>query len=160
MARGAVNPRVADMISPQGLPLKSCLAEDGKTWKAGEVGYLTSGTVTPVVNSGIVAAYCLFAETQATATSTSTVRIHRLIPGMKLWMFLMNAGTAAAWSAAYKGTRYGVRALSNVCYIDVATASGQFEIIDKASDLRDLEDGYLDMDAAPALVLAEFKFIS
>ena len=160
-ARAAINPQVISMPSPQGLPLVPRLAANSATWKRGEFGYLTSGTVTPVVNSGITTPYCIFADTQATATSTSTVNIYILQLGMVCAFYLTSSTTVQAWSDAYRGVRYGVYGVSNVTYLDINTTSGAWEVIGPMSVVQPESDARLDMDGvtatSPCLVLAQFK---
>lgn len=156
MARTAVNPEVLSTPSPQGLPKIKMLAEDSKTWKKGEIGILSSGTVTPLVATGSTAAYCIFAEDQATSTSTSTVQVRRLIPGTRLAMFVMTNGAAATAATAEIGVAYGVEGLSNVSYVDTGTSSGQFKKIRNMSNSQPYEDTKSDMDAAPGKIEVEF----
>ena len=161
MALTAVNPIVLSTPSPQGLPLDQMLAEDAKTWKKGEFALLTSGTVTPLVATGSTAVYAIFASDQTSSTSTSTVYIRRLIPGTILAISEMNAGTPGLASAATIGTAYGARGLSNVSYLDVGTATGQFRVIGPASTHKAYQDAFEDMDATPGLVIVEFRgFVS
>lgn len=160
MALTAVNPDVVSMPSPQGLELRSLLAEDSKTWKKGEFCFLTSGTVTPVVTTGKTDVYGIFAEDQATSTSTSTVKVRVLELGTELAMSVTNNGTAGASTDATIGTRYGAYGKSNVTYLDVNTGSGQFEVIGPLSTYDELDDNQFDMDAAPGRVLVKFTVVS
>lgn len=160
MARAAVNPSVYSMISPQGLPLSQLLdATDAQTWKAGEWCFQHASTrkLEVVVATGKTTPWGILADLQATATSSSTARAYELIVGTRFLICLMNAGTTAAYSSAYRGVRYGVRGLANITYLDVATTSGSLEVICPASEVLELADSRLDMDAAPGLVLVEFK---
>lgn len=156
MARTAVNPEVLSTPSPQGLPLISMAAVDSKTWKKGEIGFMTSGEVEILAATGKTNVYCIFAETQSTSTSSSSVWVRRLVPGTRLSMFVMTNGVAATAATAVVGTAYGVEGLSNVSYLDTGTASGQFKVIRMMSDASDLDDNRSDMDAAPGKVEVEF----
>lgn len=160
MARTAVNPRVLSCPGPQGLELMRVLAVDAKTWKKGELVILSTGVPTPLVDTGSTAVWGIFAEDQTTATSTSTVPIYRLEAGTRLAMYVMTNGVAATAATAVRGTRYGAEGLSNVSYLDTGTANGQFEVIGPYSEQNDLSDKNSDCDAAPGLVVVEFKFIS
>jgi len=156
MARTAVNPEVLSTPSPQGLPKQKIRAVDGDTWKKGEMGFMTSGEIEPVVTAGKTDVYAIFAEDQATSTSSSDVWVRRLIAGTRLYMFVMTNGSAASASTAVEGTAYGAEALSNVCYLDTGTATGQFRVIRDASNAQPFEDTKSDMDAAPGKVEVEF----
>ena len=156
MALIAVNPRVISTPSPQGLALVGLLAEDSKTWKRGEIGFLTSGTITPLVATGKVNVYSIFAEDQATSTSTSTVKVRLLEEGTRLLISVMTNGTAATAATPVIGTKYGVRGLSNVSYLDTGTASGQFEVMATFASKNVLRDTYEDTEAAPGLVEVKF----
>jgi hypothetical protein len=160
MARAAVNPEVLSTPSPQGLELIQMLAADSKTWKKGELVILSSGTVTPLVNSGSTAVYGIFAQDQDTATSSSTVWIRILEIGTRLNMFVMTNGTAATAATAEIGVKYGAEGLSNVSYLDTGTANGQFQVIRTYANKAPLQDGYVDTEAAPGLVEVEFTAVS
>lgn len=156
MARTAVNPMVLSTPSPGGLPLVEMRAEDGVTWKKGEMAFIHGGDPDPVVTTGKTDVFCIFAEDQDTSTSSTDVSVRRLVPGTRLGMFVTNDGTAAAASALTLGSGYGVYGKSNVSYIDQNTTSGQFKVIRVMSNAADLDDDRYDMDAAPGLVEVEF----
>jgi len=160
MARAAVNPEVLSTPSPQGLELIPMLAENSKTWKKGEMCILASGTVTPLVATGSTALYGIFAETQTSATSTSTVWVRLLEIGTRLLMFVMTNGTAATAATAEVGVKYGGRGLSNVSYLDTGTTSGQLQVIRTYANEAPLQDAYVDTEAAPGLVEVEFTAVS
>jgi len=160
MALIAVNPEILSMPSPQALPLRYLLAEDNKTWKKGEFCILTSGTVTPLVASGSTAVYGIFAEDQATSTSTSSVPVRILQIGTRLAMSVMTSGTAATAATAEIGVKYGARGLSNVSYLDTGTASGQFQVVGPLSAYDEYSDSQFDTDAAPGRIIADFTAVS
>ena len=160
MARTAINPVVLSTTSQDGLPLVKYDAVDSKTWKKGEFCFTTSGEVEPLSTTGKTSIFGIFAQTQSTSTSSSSVWVYRLEQGTRLACFLMNTGVAAAWSAAYLNVKYGAEGLSNVSYIDVNTTSGEFLMIRKASDLWPYQDGVVDIDAAPALVEVEYQVVN
>ncbi len=160
MARAGVNPVVYNMPSPQGLPLSQLLdATDAQTWKAGEWCFQNSSTrkIEVVTGTGKTTPWGILADTQATATSSSTVRAYEIVVGTRFLMCLTNGATAAAYASTYRGVRYGVRGNSNITYLDIATTSGSLEVICPASEVLDYSDSRLDMDAAPGLVLVEVK---
>ena len=137
MAWAAINPIIINWPGNSAPPRTELLAEDSKTWKKGEFGFLTSGTVTPVVATGKTDVTIFrFCETQTDSTSTSTVWVQRIRAGTQMIMAVMNAGTAAAIAQSNVGTKYGIEGLSNVTYLDLGTATGPFEVIDLLS-LRD-----------------------
>ena len=160
MSRAAVNPVVYSMPSPQGLPLSQLLsASNSQTWKRGEWCFQNSSSraLEVVVGTGKTTPWGILADDQDTSTSSSTVRAYELMVGTRFLMYLGNGGSNAAWNSGYRGVRYGVRGISNITMIDVATTSGSLEVICPASELFDYADSQLDMDAAPGLVLVEFK---
>ena len=132
MARSAVNPRQLTYASPQGLPRRSMLAEDSKTWKAGQLGILTSGTVTPISTSS-VAAYCIFASDQTTSTSDSYVDVFLLVDGCELEVCVYHTNQVSAIATSNIGGIYGCITASNISYIDLNESAGQFEVIELAS---------------------------
>lgn len=128
--RTAVNPKVISTPSPSGLPRVKMLATDSKTWKKGELCIIANGagTVEPLdgADSKI---YGIFAEDQATSTSSTTVEVYRLITGTILEMYVTNNGTAAAIGVANLGVGYDAYEASNVCYLDVnGTTGAQFKV--------------------------------
>ena len=135
------------------------LAEDSKTWKKGEFGYLTSGTVTPVSTTGKTDVFCQFCEDQDSATSTSSVKIRRLKPGGKWVMFVQKDGTASAVGASNKGVKYGAESISasNVTYLDLGTSSGQFQVVSLASEIWPTRHGASD---SPGVAICEFGAVS
>ena len=127
----AVNPKVLSTPSPQGLPLVQMLAADGHVWKKGEIGYLSSGTVLPITTTtGDTAPYCIFAEDQDAATSTTTVWVRLLVPETVLEIYVCSNGSAAAIGTANKGTAYAIYSTNNgsstagICYLDTNVTSG------------------------------------
>jgi len=137
MAWAAINPMVSNWPGNSAPPRTQLLAENSKTWKKGEFGYLISGTVTPVAGTGITNVTIFrFCETQISSTSTSTVWVQRIRAGTQMIMAVMDTGVAAAIAQSNVGTKYGIEGLSNVTYLDLNTTSGPFEVIDLLS-LRD-----------------------
>ena len=132
----AVNPKVVSTPSPQGLPLRYMLAEDSKTWKKGELGYITSGTVSPVATTTGSGEPCLvFAEDQTTSTSSTSVWVRLLQPETRLEIYVTNNGTDAAVGVANLNVAYEVYGLSNVTYLDVgATTAPDFVVEKLAAD--------------------------
>lgn len=123
----ATNP----IILSSGCALREMLAANSVTWKKGELGYLTSGTVTPVSGAtGGKSVYCQFAEDQDTATSSSNVWVRVLKPETILEVYVTATnGTAAAIGVANMGVKYGIYSASNVCTLDTAQTAGDFEVI-------------------------------
>jgi len=137
MAWAAMNPIIINWAGNSALPRTEIVAENSKTWKKGEFGFLTSGTVTPVAGTGKTDVTIFrFCETQITSTSTSTVWVQRIRTGTQMIMAVMDTGVAAAIAQSNIGTKYGIEGLSNVTYLDLNTSSGPFEVIDLMS-LRD-----------------------
>lgn len=120
----AVNPKIlSDTNTAQATTIR---AADSVTWKKGQIGYLTSGTVTPISSAtgGTTAPYFMFAEDQTASTSSSDVKVIQLLPGCELEVYVTNNGTAAAIGVANRGTAYGLYTASNVTYLDVNVTSG------------------------------------
>lgn len=120
----AVNPKIlSDTRYAQAHTIR---AADGVTWKKGQLGYLTSGTVTPISSAtgGTTAPYYMFAEDQTTATSSSDVKVIKLLPGCELEVYVTNNGTDAAIGTANRGTAYGFYTASNITHLDLNVTSG------------------------------------
>jgi len=161
MARTAVNPKVLTTPSPAGLTLKKVLAADSKTWKAGEFGALSSGTVQPVASASATASYCIFAEDQTTSTSTSYVWVYLLEDGTELEMYVYNNNQVYAIATSNIGTRYGVQTVSNITYLDLNQTTGQFQVIELASAYmpeRSAYDGGLNGTTGTTAGLCKVKF--
>lgn len=139
MSRTAVNPKVLSTPSSVGLPEVPMLAEDAKTWKKGQLMYLTSGTVTPVASAtGGSAVYGIAAQDQATATSTSTVNILRLVSGTRLEMYVTATADDAAIGTANLGTGYDAYTKSNISYLDTdGTTGAQFQVVRLFTDYQE-----------------------
>lgn len=132
----AVNPKpIATAADGSFNELINLEAADGVTWKAGEFGYLSSGKVTPVSGAtGGTAVYCIFAENQDTATSSSTVPVRVVQDGALFEIYVTNNGTDAAIATANIGTKYGIYTGSNISYLDVNVTSGaDFEVVKLAA---------------------------
>jgi len=134
------------------------LATDSKTWKKGELFFLTSGAPEPVAGSGKTNVWGIFAEDQATSTSSTTVWVKQLILDTLLEISVMNAASTAAIASTNIGTKYGVEALSNITYLDLGTASGQFEVTRLASDYMPEQSGRQTTDFDAAAGLCEVRF--
>ncbi len=129
MARAAVNPKLLSTPSSVGLPEVNMLAADSKTWKKGELCELSSGTVQPL-DGASSAIYGIFAEDQATSTSTTTVKVLRLVSGTRLEMYVTTNGTDAAIGTANIGVGYDAYEASNICYMDInGTTGAQFKVV-------------------------------
>ena len=146
------------------MPLsQAILATDAQTWKAGEWCFLNSGIVEVVVDTPKTTPYGILADAQASATSTTSVRLYPLMVGSRFLMSLYNSNSAApvAYASTMRGVRYGVVGVSNVTYLDVYTTSGSLEVVCPASEVFELDDTRVDIDGsgttAPGLVLVEFK---
>jgi len=161
MARTAINPTVISTTEQTGLELTMALAANSKTWKKGEFGYISSGAINPVVNSGVAAPYCIFAEDQTTSTSTSTVPVYLLKEGTRILMYVSATGTSGTAASAVIGTKYGCYGSSNITLLDTdTTSSATLQVIRAFSTNNPEEDGWKDADAAPGLVEVEFTFAS
>jgi hypothetical protein len=165
MARAAINAVVLSTPSPVGLPLVKRLATDSKTWKKGELCYITSGAVLPLsTTTGGALVYGIFAEDQATSTSSTNVWVRLLTTGTRLLMSVTNNGTDAAVSAVAIGTEYAAYNVSNICYLDSnVTTNGQFKVVAKldATDVSDTMPERTTYDGqstagTPGLVEVEF----
>ncbi len=161
MALTAVNPKVISTPSPAGLPEVNLLATDGMTWKKGELCILRSsyGTVEPLdgADSKI---YGIFSEDHATSTSTSTVKVKRLITGTILEMFVTTNGTDAAIGTANLGVGYDAYEASGICYLDVnGTTGAQFKVQrlwgSYAPELA-ARESYTDGTTTPGICLVSF----
>lgn len=118
----AVNPKILNLDAEA----VTERAADSVTWKKGQIGYRSSGLWTPISSAtgGTTAPYCMFAEDQDTSTSSSDVKVIKLLPGCELEVYVTNNGTAATIAAANLGTAYGLYTASNVTYVDLNVTSG------------------------------------
>jgi len=166
MALTAVNPKVLSTPSPIGLARVARLASDSKTWKKGELCYLTSGTVAPLTTTtGSSLVYGIFAADQTTSTSTSTVWVYVLEVGTELEMFITNNGSAtgASENDVTIGTVYEAYQASNVCYLDVAaTTTPQFKVLDYYTNLNEEAAEFYShtADSEPGIVKVKFILAS
>ena len=162
MALAAGNPIVLSTPSPISLARVPMLAEDSKTWKKGELCYLTSGTVTPLSSAtGGAAVYGIFVADQTTSTSTSTVWVYKLEEGTRLQMAVTNNGSATGSSEndATIGTAYAAYTTSNVSYLDLnVTTSGQFKVIKGYTAYNEETAAFNshDADTEPGILIVEF----
>ena len=90
------------------------LAADGATWVAGKLGYFDANGLAAVLATDGVNVDFMFEEAQATATSTSTVKILK-IPGAstKFQAFVASDAADAAAAITDKGDDYGIEVSSN-----------------------------------------------
>jgi len=161
MARTPVNPRVLTTPSPVGLALRNMLAANSKTWKNGQIGILSSGTVLPNSTATASGAYCIMAADQDTSTSASMVDVRLLEDGTELEIYCYATSEVSAIATASVGTRYGIITASNITYLDLDTANGQFEVIELASSYmpeRSSYDGSFDGTTGTTAGLCKVKF--
>lgn len=107
------NPRWVGGPILQEAPVK-VLAADSQTWKAGQWGYFASGEATFCDDDATVIQF-VFLEDQTTSTSTTSVRIAYIKPGMLFEMFELN-GTIGN---ANRGESYALDLTSNILTVDV-----------------------------------------
>ena len=159
MAWAAINPIITAWPGNSAPPRVKRLAEDSKTWKQGEIGYLTSGTVTPISSAtgGTTAPYFQFCEDQTTSTSTSSVWVQEIQDGTEAVMFMTSDGSDTACDQANVGVSYGLYTASNITYIDEnVTSGGDWMVIDlyslRAPELH-VVHGF---NTAPGVVVARY----
>jgi hypothetical protein len=149
----AVNPKVR--WTPSGaLPKVQLKAPVSQTWKAGEFGVLSSGEIIPAVTGSIP--YCIFAETQSTATTASElVWVYLLEVGTQLEIFVTNNGTDAVETDLTIGGLYDLYVASNKHYIDVnASTDDTFRVLKYASEY---EEAMHDATDSPGKVLVSVE---
>lgn len=162
MALVATNPKVLNTPSPIGLARRKYLAADSKTWKKGELCYLSSGTVAPLATTtGSALVFGILAEDQDTATSSSYVWVYVLEEGTKLQMFITNNGssTGASENDLTIGTAYEAYTASNVSYLDVnASTNAQFKVISLWTDDNDELAAFHShtKDSEPGIAIVQF----
>jgi len=162
MSRSAVNPKVLSTNSPQGVPLRLMRAADAKTWKKGEFCELSSGTVQPLAAATATGVYGIFAEDQATSTSTTDAWVRVLQDGEELEMYVYNDSQVSAIAITNKGTAYGAQTASNISYLDLNQTTGQFEVVELGSVVmpeRSSYDGSFDgtTGTTAGLCIAKFR---
>ena len=157
MARTPVNPRALT----ESLPLRKMRAANSQTWKNGQIGALSSGTIIPNSTASATNAYCQFAEDQATSTSSSDVCVRLLEDGAEFEISCYATNQVSAIATSNIGSRYGIITVSNVTYLDLDTANGQFEVIELASSYmpeRSTYDGSFDGTTGTTAGLCKVKF--
>lgn len=100
------------------LELHTVRAVDSQTWKAGQWGYLTStGKIKPMANA-VTSVYGIFAESQASSTSVSDVKVYR-IPSSECQFvgYLADAGSDLQPLQTHVGARKGCGVASNVLVV-------------------------------------------
>ena len=134
----AVNPKVL-YVPKGGLTKTKLKAVASATWKKGEFGDMTSGQV-DVCDTGDIP-YCIFAHTQATATSANDlVEVYILKGGTVLEMCVATGGTAAAETALSDGTAYDLVVASNIHYVEsTGTTDKVFLVREFGSDYNDAQ---------------------
>ena len=95
------------------------LAVDGHTWQAGQFGRFTDSGVVPckVLATSI---QLMFSQTQATATSSSTVYIERIESSSTRFIMAVNrssSGTDTRAAATMIGGNYGLGVVDCVCVV-------------------------------------------
>jgi len=159
MAWAAINPIIINWPGNSAPPRTQRLAEDSKTWYKGQIGYLTSGTVTPISSAtgGTTAPYFRFCEDQTTSTSTSTVWVQEIPDGTEAIMFMTNNGTAGACDQANVGLSYGLYTASNITYIDENVTNGADWMVVDLMSLRDpIMHTVHGFNTAPGVVIARY----
>ena len=131
--RSAVNPKLYNTLSPVATNYRTLRAADSKTWKQGEFGELSSGTVQPISGASS-APYCIFAEDQTTSTSSSDVKVLVLEDGMRFEMYVTSDGTDATIGTANIGTGYDVYTSSNITYLDTNGTTGAQMVVEQIVD--------------------------
>jgi hypothetical protein len=107
------------------LQKKDRLAADGLTWQAGQFGRRTdSGVVVAKSNATVI--NTIFAETQATATSSSTVKVYDIpAGGTRFLMGVTNANADTKALTSYIGGNYGLAVNSCVCTLSTGNDSNE-----------------------------------
>lgn len=128
--RSAINPVILTLDNASAFPKRLRRAADSQTWKKGQFGYASSGTITPVDGStGGSSAIYVFAEDQLTSTSSDDVWVYKLEKGVKLQMYVTSTATDTAIGIANLDVGYDVYTKSNVTYLDVgATTGAKFKV--------------------------------
>ena len=155
----AINPTITSWPGNNAAPRTSRLAEDSKTWKKGEIGYLTSGTVTPIsgATGGVTAPYFRFCEDQATATSTSSVWVQEIMDGTEAIFFMTTDGTDVVCDAANVGLSYGLYTASNITYLDENVTSGaEWLVVDLMANRNTIQNADRLYSTAPGVVIARY----
>ena len=160
MSWAAINPVVLNWNGNSAPRRVQILAEDSKTWKQGEIGYLTSGTLTPVSSAtgGTTAPYYRFCETQSSSTSTSTVWAQEIRDGTEAMFWLTSNGTDTACDQANVGLSYGLYTASNITYIDENVTSGaDWQVVNLLSLVMPIMHTLHAFNAAPGIVIARYE---
>ena len=139
MAKSAVkNPR---FYSGPPLEKDTKRAADSITWKAGQPGYFdTDGLCAVLATDGVNASF-IFSSDQDTATSSSDVKIERILNASTRFVGFISQDDADTVAAATQvGDQYGIHVGSNVATVNVNETSNVAVMVDA---LLYQEEGYM-----------------
>lgn len=128
MSFTAVNPKVVDFGGNRvGLETDVLPIANTQTWKKGEFGIFSAGTLS-VATSGDIPTH-IFRTTVTTAADGENVTVDRLEVGTRLEMYC-----SAAVGVANIGTAYDLAVSSNVHTVNLsATTDAVFKVVDLAA---------------------------
>lgn len=104
-------------------------AQDGYTWKSGQLARRDSGVWMPVKTNGTTA-HGLFSDSQASATSSSDVWVERIMSTQTQFAMLACYGDSDyTTKRAVVGEGRGVTVSSNCCAVDVTDDTNALVVI-------------------------------
>jgi len=131
------------------------LAADGLTWQAGQFGRFTDSGVVPckVLATSI---QLQFSETQAAATSSSTVYIERIASSSTRFIMAVNrssSGTDTKATAAMIGGNYGLGVVDCVCVVAKSADTAANEGLRVQNLMSNLDGQTYSTDDVPGYVV-------
>lgn len=106
------------------LELVSMLAEDAKKWVAGTPCIFASGTVSPAVSATTTGIFGFFADAQSTNTSTSTVKVWKILSASTRFVgYVSNDDADTTAATANKGVKYGLHIGTSGATIYIASVN-------------------------------------
>jgi len=128
----AKNPEVVNTGGDDAGELKFDMKEaNSQSFKKGQFVYLNAGAVTACATNG----QSIFGIAQVDATNVSSgnieIPIAILKPDYRFKARFTNAGTDTLNSSATPGLHYDIYVASNICYVDLATATAEAVVYDE-----------------------------
>lgn len=117
-------------------------AVDTQTWKAGEWAYLTStGKVKPMAR-GTTRVLGIFADSQASSTSTSDVKVYHITSSSSQFAgYVCAAGTDTTAQLTHVGENFGMYVASNIGALNSSNDTGTvFKAVARLCDKESLKN--------------------
>lgn len=142
--------------SGDNLRKENYVAVDTQTWKAGQWAYLTStGKVAPMAR-GTTRVLGIFADSQASSTSTSTVKVYHITSTSTQFAgYVAAAGTDTTAQQTHIGDNFGAYVASNVLSLNSSNDTGTvFKAVARLCDKEGLKNASTD---TPGILIFTIK---